>query len=59
MRRLIRRFLVWMGYIPTWFTAEEFEACVGLPPCHRCLAKGEPLIVCDRCLDEWFDAVLA
>lgn len=60
--RLIRRFLVWLGYAPTWFTAEEFEARVGRAPCASCVADNRgssPLILCAYDLDAWFDAVLA
>jgi hypothetical protein len=57
---VIRRFLFWLGYIPTWFTAQDFERKVGHPPCARCLANGsDPLILCERDIDAWFDAVLA
>lgn len=58
---MLRRLLLWMGYVPTWFTREDFVFKVGRPPCARCEhanAHERVLIVCDGCLGEWFDAVL-
>jgi hypothetical protein len=59
---MIRRFLMWMGYIPTWFTEEEFEQKVGRLPCVECHRLNQGflhLILCDYDIDAWFDAVLA
>lgn len=59
---IVRRFAIWLGYVPTWFTREDFESRVGRAPCADCVSDnaGETkIIVCDYDLDAWFDAVLA
>lgn len=62
MNKLVRRFLVALGYAPTWFTQAEFEKRVGRPPCVRCAQDNEGkdlFLICDSDMDAWFDAVLA
>jgi hypothetical protein len=61
---VIRRFLVWLGFVHTWFTIKEFEQKVGRPPCVACIRDHDEdpqrlLLLCDYDLDAWFDAVLA
>jgi hypothetical protein len=59
---MIRRFLMWLGYIPGWFTVAEFDRKVGRLPCVTCLENNDGeklLILCEHDLDAWFDAVLA
>lgn len=62
MRRLIRRFLIWAGYVPTWFSEDEFRARVGRFPCVDCRDVNDGFLVvflCDYDTDAWFDAVVA
>ena len=59
---MLRRFLQWMGYIPTWFTLADFERRVGRRACTGCEhdnAGADIAFLCPYDMDAWFDAVLA
>lgn len=62
MIKALRRFVMWLGYVPTWFTELEFERSVGRRPCVGCIESnaGEAFVIlCDHDIDAWFDAVLS
>ncbi len=59
---MLKRFLQWMGYVPQWFSLDDFERRVGHPVCMRCEAANtgsDIAFLCERDMDDWFDAVLA